>query len=76
MLWQWHELSDSESTVSIRFKFEMSDANRREKWFRGFRRLLELDSAKTDLIKREIEMVKRSKSYAGDLLLKKNEMEN
>lgn len=68
LLWQWHELSDSESTVSIRFKFEMSDANRREKWLRGFRRLLELDSSKTDSIKREIEMVKQSKSYTGDLL--------
>lgn len=68
LLWQWHEVSDSESTVSIRFQFEMSDTHRREKWLRGFRRLLKLDSAKTDLLNREIEMAKQSKSYTGDLL--------
>lgn len=46
----------------------MSDAHRREKWFRGYRRLLKLDPAKTDALKREIEMAKQSKSYIGDLL--------
>lgn len=68
LLWQWHEDSDSESTVSIRFQFEMSDAHRREKWFRGCRRLLKLDSLTTDLLKKEIELVKQSKSYLGELV--------
>lgn len=68
LLWQWHEVSDSESTVSIRFQFEMGDTRRREKWLRGFRRLLKLDSAKTDLLNREIELVKQSESYRGNLL--------
>lgn len=67
LLWQWHEDSDSESTISIRFQFEMSDSHRREKWFRGYRRLLNLDSATMDLLKKEIELVKHSNSYVGNI---------
>ncbi len=46
----------------------MSDTYRREKWFRGIRRLFQVDPAAMDLLKREIEIVKRSKSYEGELL--------
>lgn len=45
----------------------MSDTHRREKWFRGYRRLLKLDPAKTDALIREIERAKQSKSYIGDI---------
>lgn len=67
LLWQWHEDSDSESTVSIRFQLEMSDLHRRQKWFRGFRRLLELDCVSSDILRREVQLARQSKSYVGKL---------
>lgn len=50
----------------------MSDFQRREKWFRGYRRLLQFDPAKMDSIRNEILMAKQSKSYAGGTFAMKN----
>ncbi|KAG4069121.1 hypothetical protein HA402_008432 [Bradysia odoriphaga] len=64
LLWRWHEASDSESTISVRFQFEMSDSHRRERWLRGFRRVLEVDPDKMIELQREISAAKQSSSYA------------
>ncbi|XP_037033555.1 uncharacterized protein LOC119072443 isoform X2 [Bradysia coprophila] len=63
LLWRWHEVSDSESTISVRFQFEMSDTHRRERWLRGFRRVLEVDPDKMIELQREILVAQQSRSY-------------
>lgn len=66
LLWRWHEVSDSESTISVRFQFEMSDSHRRERWLRGFRRVLEVDPDKMIELQREMSVGKHSTSCAGE----------